>query len=178
MSPIIVLQLFSLFALPMSAPVCPETGTKEAGCLQDDDPKELYEKKRDEAGRDPAKLWEVHLWCEAYGLEKEAKSCARAVVKYDEDHKEAHLYLNHIFYEGKWFTSERKLKKHKEDEAERIAKEKGWVKHGDTWVAPEDLPFVKRGLVKDDSGNWVDKETLEKTLAGWIRHDAEWVHPD
>jgi len=178
MSPIIVLQLFSLFALPTTAPVCPETGTKEVARLQDDDQKEAYEKKREEAGRDPAMLWEVHLWCEAFGMEKEAKSCARAVVKYDKEHKEAHLYLNHIFYEGKWFTSERKLEKHKEDEAERVAKEKGWVKHGDEWVAPEDLPFLKRGLVKDDNGSWVDKETLEKTLAGWIRQDTEWVHPD
>jgi hypothetical protein len=37
---------------------------------------------------------------------------------------------------------------------------------------------LERGLVRDETGMWVDKETREKILAGWLRQDTEWVHPD
>ena len=90
-------------------------GTVAGVLAQDDDPEAIYKERREEAGKDPVKLWELHLWCEAYGMEKEAKSCARAVVKYDESHKEAHEYLGHVFYDGQWFTSERKLERFEDD---------------------------------------------------------------
>jgi hypothetical protein len=145
---------------------------------QDDGSKATYTEKREEAGKDPVKLWEVHLWCEANGLSKEAKSCARAVVKYDDEHKEAHEYLGHAFYGGKWFTSERKMERYKAEEEERAAKEKGLVRFKDEWVTEADLPYLERGLVKDEQGTWVDKETREKILAGWLQQDTVWVHPD
>ncbi|MCH2102534.1 MAG: hypothetical protein MK297_00825 [Planctomycetes bacterium] len=153
-------------------------GTVAGVFAQDDDPEVIYKERREEAGKDPVKLWELHLWCEAYGMEKEAKSCARAVVKYDESHKEAHEYLGHVFYDGQWFTSERKLERYKKEEEERMAKEKGLVRYKDEWVPEEDLPFLKKGLVKDESGKWVNKEEREKILAGWIKQDTQWVHPD
>lgn len=179
MNLLIVICACSLIATPATSASRPDSGMNagEWG-LQDGGSKDDYDSKREEAGKDPVKLWELCLWCGAFGLEKEAKSCARAVVKYDEDHEEARGFLGHIFYEGEWFTTERKLEKHKAKQAERVAKEKGLVKHGDAWVEPADLPFLKRGLVKDDGGNWVDKETREKILAGWLKQDAEWVHPD
>jgi len=59
-----------------------------------------------------------------------------------------------------------------------MAKDKGRVKFGDEWVSAEDLPFLEKGLIKDEEGRWVDKETQEKILAGWLRQDTEWVHPD
>jgi len=175
---LIAISLAVLFVFPPASFAGPAAGIPTPAGIQDEDPKATYSKKREEAGKDPVKLWEVHLWCEAYGLEKEAKSCARAVVKYDEEHKEAHEYLGHVFYEGKWFTTERKLEKHKKEEGERIAKEKGLVKFGDEWVFPGDLPYLEKGLVKDEDGRWVDKDSLEKILGGWLKQDAEWVHPD
>ena len=30
-------------------------------------------------------------------------------------------------------------------------------KFGEEWVPAEDLPFLERGLIKDESGKWVDK---------------------
>jgi hypothetical protein len=178
MNPLIVICAFALFAGSSPASIIPESGTNTPSTGQDGGSKEDYDAKREEAGKDPGKLWELSLWCAAFGMEKEAKSCARATVKYEEDHKEARGFLGHIFYEGEWFTTESKLKKHKAKEEERAAKAKGFVKHGDGWVSPEDLPFLKRGLVKDENGKWVDKETREKILAGWLKQDAEWVHPD
>jgi hypothetical protein len=178
MKPIIVFCGLVLFAGSATAEPMPESGTNSLCTRQDGGSKEDYDAKRDEAGKDPVKLWELSIWCTAFGMEKEAKSCARATVKYQEDHKEARGFLGHIFYEGEWFTTESKLKKHKAKEEERAAKAKGFVKHGDGWVSPEDLPFLKRGLVKDEDGRWVDKETHEKMLAGWLKQDAEWVHPD
>jgi len=170
------LALLFVFSAPSWAGTA--GGTNWASLSQDEDPKAAYTKKREEAGKDPVKLWELHLWCEAYGLEKEAKSCARAVIKYDDSHKAAHEYIGHVFYDGKWYTSERKLEKFKAEEEERMAKEKGLVKFGDEWVPAQDLPFLEKGLIKDEEGRWVDKETREKILAGWLRQDTEWVHPD
>jgi len=178
MTHFIATSIALLIAFPLPSLAGTTAGTISAPYAQDDDPEAAYKAKREEAGKDPVKLWELHLWCEAYGMEKEAKSCARAVVKYDEEHKEAHEYLGHVFYGGKWFTSERKMQKYKEEEEERIAKEKGLVKHGDEWVPEADLPFLKQGLVKDDNGKWVNKEEREKILAGWLKQDTEWVHPD
>ena len=178
MTHFIATSIALLIAFPVPSLAGTTAGTTPAGYAQDDDPEVIYAAKREEAGKDPAKLWELHLWCEAYGLEKQAKSCARAVVKYDEEHKEAHEYLGHVFYGGKWFTSERKMEKYREEEEERIAKEQGLVKLGDEWVPEEDLPFLKQGLIKDENGKWVNKEEREKILAGWLKQDTEWVHPD
>jgi len=178
MNHLIVTCALVLFAAQAPALSMPESGTQTPSFAQDGGSKDDYDAKRSEAGKDPVMLWELSLWCTAYGLDKEAKSCARAVVKYEEGHKEARAHLGHIFYEGEWFTSESRLEKHKKKEEERVAKAKGLVKHGEGWVTPEDLPFLKKGLVKDETGRWVDKETREKILAGWIKQDAEWVHPD
>ena len=98
-------------------------GSTQPSWTQDEDPKVVYSKKREDAGKDPVKLWELHLWCDAYGLEKEAKSCARAVVKYDVEHKAAHEFLGHVFYEGNGFTTRRKVGKHQAAEDKRMDNE-------------------------------------------------------
>lgn len=143
-----------------------------------DDPKQEYKDKKKAAGKDPEKLWEVYLWCEAYGLEKEGRSCLRAIVKADPDHREAHLKLGHLEYNGQWFTTQKKLDKFKAAEELRIAEEEGLVKWNDEWVKLEDLPYLERGMVRDDDGKWVSKEELEKIQGGWVKQDTTWVSPE
>ena len=83
---------------------------------QAEDRKAEYEAKRAEAGEDVDKLWDVYLWCEAFGMEKEGRSCLRAILKVDDGHREAHEKLGHIEYDGQWFTSKAKLERHEKDE--------------------------------------------------------------
>lgn len=142
-----------------------------------EDRKAEYEKKRAEAGDDVAKLWDLYLWCEAFGMDKEGRSCLRAILKVDDGHREAHEKLGHLEYDGKWFTSKSKLEKYKKEEEKRRAEEEGLVRFGDEWVPADDLPFLERGLVRDADGEWVSKEDLEKQEAGWVRQDLVWVSP-
>lgn len=146
--------------------------------LQAEDRKAEYEAKRAEAGEDVEKLWDVYLWCEAFGMEKEGRSCLRAILKVDDGHREAHEKLGHIEYDGQWFTSKAKLERYKKDEAKRKAEEEGLARFNDEWVPAEDLPFLERGLVRNDDGEWVSKEDHEKQQAGWIRQDLVWISPD
>ena len=142
------------------------------------DKKAEYDRRRKEAGKDAAKLWEVYLWCDANGMEKEARSCLRAVVRADPDHREAHLKLGHLEYDGKWFTTQKKLDQYKRKNEERINKEKGLVRFEDGWVPKEDLPYLERGLTLNEDGEWVSAEELEKIKAGWQKQDTTWISPE
>ena len=146
--------------------------------LQETDRKAEYDKKRAEAGKDVDKLWDLYLWCEAFGMGKEGRSCLRAILKVDDGHREAHEKLGHIEYDGQWFTSKSKLEKYKKAEEKRRAEEEGLVRHEGEWVPKEDLPYLERGLMRDDDGAWVSKEDYEKQQAGWLRQDLVWVSPD
>ncbi|MDP6519151.1 MAG: hypothetical protein QF411_04575 [Planctomycetota bacterium] len=139
---------------------------------------EEYERRKEAAGKDVDKLWELYLWCEARSLAKEAKSTLWRIVRADDEHKQAHELLGHTFYDGKWFTSEKKLAKYKRVEGERRAKEEGLVKWKDEWVRPEDVAFLKRGLVRDALGEWVSKQDLERAEAGWTKQDYNWISPE
>ncbi|MFT5155292.1 MAG: hypothetical protein ACI841_005303, partial [Planctomycetota bacterium] len=83
------------------------------------------------------------------------------------------------WYSGQWFTTVKKLATFKKKEAERIAKEKGWVKTKFGWVDPIDLPFLERGMVRsEDTGVWVTEADLKRQAEGWVKQDLEWVSPD
>jgi hypothetical protein len=149
----------------------------EASTVFVQDRKAEYEEKKAAAGKDPEKLWDLYLWCDAYGMEKEGRKCLFALLRVDENHKEAHELLGHIFYDGQWFTSERKLAKYKKDEEKRKADEEGLVKWKDEWVPIDDLPYLKKGFVKDDNGNWIDAEEQRRLDEGWRKQDLEWIAP-
>ena len=143
-----------------------------------EDPVVEYEAKRKEAGKDPVKLWDLYLWCEAFDLGKQGRSCLRAIVKVDPNHREAREKLGHLEFDGKWFTTQKKLDKYKKAYEERVAKEKGLVRYEDEWVSKEDVPYLERGMVRDDEGNWVDAEEYAKITGGWTKQDLVWVSPD
>ncbi|MFT7669837.1 MAG: hypothetical protein ACI8X5_002544 [Planctomycetota bacterium] len=137
-----------------------------------------YEKKRKDAGKDIGKLWDLYVWCDALAMGKQGRSCLRAILKEDEDHRGAHEAYGHLEYDGKWFTSQKKLDKYKSSEEERIAKEKGLVRYQSGWAPKDDVPFLEKGLVRGPNGNWVDAEELKKTADGWLKQDLVWVSPD
>lgn len=143
-----------------------------------EDPKEQYKKKREEAGKDVDALWELYEWCEAFGLSKEGRSCLRAILKVDKEHVKAHEGLGHILYDGKWFTNQKKLDAYKKKEELRRAEEEGLVKYEGEWVPKDDVPFLKKGLVRDENGNWVNEQERRRVAEGWKKQDLVWVSPE
>ncbi len=165
----------AIAAAPMSTP----------SSLQADPIKEEYKKRRADAGKDVALLWMLVDWCETNRLDTERKSCLAAILKLDDKDARAHKLLGHVEYEGQWFDSEKKLEAHKkklekdrEKEAEKKAKELGWVRFDDRWVDPEDVPFLEKGWVKNELGEWLDPADVERLQQGWTRQDLEWVRPE
>jgi len=174
--------MLSLFLLLLPAAPAPEiaapTDPTALTLSAQDDLKAEYEKRRAEAEGDAAKLWEVVNWCEANSLDREMRSCLRAILKIDDNDKKAHELLGHVYYDGEWFTSEKKLEAHKKKEAERLAKEKGLVPYKDGYAHPDDIPFLEQGLVKTDDGKWVDLEMQKRLEEGWRLHDLIWISPE
>lgn len=143
-----------------------------------------YEKRRKLADKDADKLWDLYDWCKEKKLDKSAKSCLRRIVELRKDDEKAHKLLGDVQYDGKWFASEKKIEEYKKQQAEKAAKdaekaakEKGLVKYKDQWVTPEDLVQLKKGLTKNEKGEWVDAEEQKKIAEGWVHQDLEWVSP-
>ncbi|MBK7642651.1 MAG: hypothetical protein IPJ19_06300 [Planctomycetes bacterium] len=143
-----------------------------------------YERRRKLADKDVDKMWDLYDWCVEKKLDKDAKSCLRRIVQLRSDDEKAHKLLGDIAYDGKWFPTEKKLAEYKTEQAEKAAKEeekaakeKGLVKFKDQWVTPEDLPFLQKGLVKNDKGEWIDPEVEKKLAEGWVKQDLEWIAP-
>jgi hypothetical protein len=145
---------------------------------QDGDHRAEYEKRRKEAGDDIAKLWSLYDWCDAYGMQREAKQCLRAIVRLDEGNRKAHELLGDVYFDGKWFTSAKKLEEYKRQKTEAEAKKTGKVLFKDQWVDPADVPYLEKGLVKAADGRWVDPVELQRTQEGWVRQDLTWIPPD
>ena len=161
--------LFPMAPAVVAQPVTP--------VLQEVDRKAEYKTKRAEAEGDATKLWELYDWCEAYGLSREGRSVLRAIIEID-DARKAHELLGEIEYDGQWFASQAKVEAYKRKQLEAEAKASGKEIYNGELVDAEDLPFLERGLVKDENGNWLNREDYEKTQAGWSRQDLEWVPPD
>lgn len=170
--PTILLAALPLAAGPTGAP-CPVVVTPAQ-----DDTKQEYEKRREEAKGDVEKLWSLADWCEANGLSKEMRSCLRAVLKIDDGDRKAHELLGHLHHDGRWFTTQKKLDTYKKKEEERIAKENGWVRYKGGWADPADIPHLEKGLTKTATGEWVDAEMLKRIEEGWQQQDLTWISPE
>jgi len=137
-----------------------------------------YERRRKEAGDDVEKLWALHEWCKTNKLEKESRSTLRRIVRLEPGHHAANEALGHVFHEGKWYTSQKQLDEHLKSLEDKEAKAKGLVKYKGTWVPAADVPFLEKGLTKDETGRWVDGEEQRRIQEGWTKQDFEWVSPD
>jgi len=149
--------------------------------LVQDEEKDLkaeFDKRYDAAKGDVAKLWELYDWCEAYSLQKYHQRVLKAIVKVDENERRARELLGHEFYDGTWWDDPKKLEKHRLAKEKADAEAKGYVVYKGRYVDPKDIPFLERGLVKDEAGNWIDKEVQEKLAAGFVRQDLEWISPE
>lgn len=136
-----------------------------------------YEKRLTDAGEDPDKLWELVIWCESTERDKESRIVLRRLLKLEPTHRRAHEKLGHIEYEDKWYLTQKRLDDHIAAEAKRKAKASGLVRYKGAWVRPEDIPYLKQGLVRDEAGFWVSKEEYRWSKQGYVRQDLRWIAP-
>ncbi len=166
-----ILSLSSLLPVPATnvAPIPIEL----VSCIDDE-----FDRRLEEAGKDVKKLWELYLWCDSSERNREARKTALRIIKNDPDHEEARAALGHEYFDGKWFKTQKKLVAYKKKKEERTAKEQGLVRYEDGWVPKEDLPFLEKGMVRNDEGKWISAEEYKRISEGWVQHDLEWIHPD
>jgi hypothetical protein len=143
-----------------------------------------FEKRRKAADKDTDKLWDLYEWCQQKKLDKEGKNCLRRIVQLSPNDEKAQKLLGNVAYDGKWFPSEKKVEEYKKEQAskaakekEKEAKEKGLVKWKDQWVLPADLPYLQKGMVRDENGAWINPEVEKKKKEGWVLQDLEWIPP-
>jgi hypothetical protein len=136
-----------------------------------------FEKRKTEAGDDVGKLWKLFQWCQDTKREKEGKAVLKRIVKLDPNHKDANIALGNVFYDGKWFANEKKVEEYKKAQELEQKRAQGLVEWKGQWVPADDVPYLEKGLVRDDSGNWVNAEEAKKLAEGWVRQDLDWIPP-
>lgn len=136
-----------------------------------------YAKRKKDAGKDASKLWKLYEWCKEQKKDKEAKSALRDLLKVDPMHKEANVAIGNIFFDGKWFENQKKIDEYKKDKDLQEKKAQGLVEYKGGWVAKDDVPFLEKGLVRDDFGNWVSGDVAKKIKEGYVKQDLEWIAP-
>lgn len=165
-----------------STPLPPSVAPVEVSISQDVD----HETEIAAAGDDVEKILELARAWKADRQSAAAKAAFNKVLELDAENEEAHKGLRHHKYDNKWFESYSALSKYKREESARM-KEQGLSKLGDEWVPTEDLPFLKMGWSKDESGKWLDPffikiDEMEAQMQAEGRQlraeDSTWVHPD
>ena len=143
-----------------------------------DDRKEEFEKKLEDAGEDREELWRLYDWCDTLGLESEGRKVLRKILKVDDGDKKAHELLGHVYYDGQWFTSQKKADAYKKKKLDKEAKEKGWVKFKGEWVDPAHIEYLEKGWVQAEDGTWMSPEMAKRLEEGWKQVDFDWLSPD
>ncbi len=169
-----VLLLSLASASTVSAPLAPEAQPREFQQQKDD---AEFERRRKEAGNDVDKLWDVYKWCKEQKKDDKGRSVLRQLLKIDPNHEDANVALGNIKYDGKWFPSQKKVDEYKKEQTAKQEKADGLVDYKGQRVPPADVPFLEKGMVKDDDGNWVDGEEYKKKKDGWFKQDLVWVSP-
>ena len=146
---------------------------------------EELDKRLADAGKDVAKLWGgCCLWCEV-----EPALCEGRHGRPAEDPADRSRPLGRAreapatsSCADQWFPEAPKLEAWQENEAARLAKEKGWVQWKGEWVAPEDPPpaNLRKRPRAGPRDRPVDEshEDLAHKQAGWLRQDLEWIPPE
>ncbi|MFH0946561.1 MAG: hypothetical protein V2A76_15300 [Planctomycetota bacterium] len=114
-------------------------------------PVEEVRHRREAAGNDPVKLYEVALYAQEQKLTEEYRKILEEVLQYDSNHAAANAALGKTFYDGQWFTPE-ELDKHLNQLSEQM-KARGKVLH---------------------EGKWVNEDTA-KRLQGFELYKGQWL---
>ncbi len=136
-----------------------------------------FEQRLKAAQGNATELWKLHSWCEAAAMTKEQTAVLRAIVKATPEDRKARELLGHVQFEGKWYESQAKADQAAERALREEAKRTGKAIWRGTLVDPKDLPMLERGMVRNDQGQWVSAQDLERIQSGWTQQDLVWVAP-
>lgn len=136
-----------------------------------------FAKRKKEAGKDTLKLWKLYEWCKEQKKDKEGKATLKEILKIDPAHTDANRAIGNLFFDGKWFENQKKIDEYKKEKELQDKKAQGLVEYKGEWVPKDDVPFLEKGLVRDDVGNWVSGEDAKKLKEGYVKQDLEWVSP-
>ncbi len=130
------------------------------------------------AAGDVQRLWDLHLWCQESKRAAADRIALNRILRMDPEHAEARAALGHERSGEQWFTSAATLARFLESQDEAVATERGYVKHRDTWMHPDERAFASKGLIKDqESGLWLTAAERRRLAGGWARMDLEWIEP-
>ena len=131
-----------------------------------------------EAGNDPAKLWQLHLWCRSTQREALSARVLAKLLRLVPDHTDAHVALGHKLAKGFWFTTQQALDRFQRSQDPVAAAQKGHIEFKSLWMHPEDRALAGKGWVKDqESGLWLTPADKKRLTDGWARQDLEWIPP-
>jgi hypothetical protein len=168
---------FFLLAILTNPTVTPPIHAIARGSSLEQKDTDEFTKRKKEAGKDVPKLWKLYEWCKEQKKDKEAKATLKDLLKIDPLHKEANIAAGNLFFEGKWFESQAKIEEYKKQKAIDEKHAQGLVEYKGEWVPKEDVPFLEKGLVKDDVGNWVSGDEAKKLKEGYVKQDLAWIPP-
>jgi hypothetical protein len=96
-------------------------------------------------------FYELGKWAASKALKDQAQKAWNRAIQIDPEHAGAREALGHRKYNGKWYDAEG-YKKAVE----------GLVEWHGQWVTPGDRDLLEQGFVKNEKGEWVRKEDLER----------------
>ncbi|GIW72267.1 MAG: hypothetical protein KatS3mg102_1809 [Planctomycetota bacterium] len=99
--------------------------------------------------------YELGRWAEERGLKEEARQAWLKAIEIAPDHAAARAALGHRKHRGRWY----------DEEGYKKAVE-GLVRWNGQWVTPLEREFYEQGFTKNDKGEWVRREDLERQRAG------------
>lgn len=96
-------------------------------------------------------FYELGRWAQQKSLPDLAKQAWNRAITIDPDHAGAREALGHRKYKGRWY-----------DEAGYKKAVEGLVQWNGQWVTPDEKDKLEQGFVKNEKGEWVRKEDLER----------------
>jgi len=143
-----------------------------------------FDSRLGSAGQDVDKLWALAEVYDTDETEDQWKEILNTILEIDTDHAPTRKALRHHNYDGQWFETYTALSTYKRAEAKRMFDEHGLVRFGDDWAKPDEVPFLRMGWAKDESGEFVNpveierrKHDAEMLEQGYQQQDMTWIPP-
>lgn len=96
-------------------------------------------------------FYELGKWAVSKVLKEKSEQAFNRAIAIDPDHAGAREALGHRKYNGRWY-----------DAAGYKRAVEGLVEWRGQWVTPADRDLLEQGFVKNEKGEWVRKEDLER----------------
>jgi len=124
--------------------------------------------KETEAKEDPEAMYQVGVWANENGLDKDAARIFQKVLKANPDHEGANIALGNARFEGKWMAAE-KAEELRVKALEAQYKKDGLVKVNGVWIEKDHKDDAKLGIYHH-KGDLVTRDEKIALMDGKVRH--------